>query len=221
VVEGALGVPGLFVTFEGGEGVGKTTQMGIASGWFESFGREVLVLREPGGTRVGEGVRTLLLEPGDGMEPVTELLLYEASRAELVRRVIAPALGRGAAVLCDRFTDSTLAYQAYGRGLDIAEVRALNAVATGGIVPDVTVVLVAGVEVGLARATALGADRIESESGAFHERVEAGFLAIAAQEPDRVLKVDGTGDVREVAARVRSALEAHPAVARWAGATSA
>jgi dTMP kinase len=211
-------VPGLFVTFEGGEGVGKSTQLRLAAVRLEATGREVVCLREPGGTPVGDRIRTALLEPGDGMDPTAELLLYEASRAELVRRVIAPALERDAAVLCDRFTDSTLAYQGYGRGLDVAEVRAMNLFATGGIGPDVTVLLVADPEVGLERATRDGADRLESESAAFHTRVAAGFHFIAVEEPERVAVVDASGDVEAVAGRVRAALERHPAWVRWTGA---
>ena len=210
-------MPGLFVTFEGGEGVGKSTQMAALAPRLSENGREVLEVREPGGTPAGDRVRALLLEPGGGMDPLTELFLYEASRAELVAAVIAPALERGAAVLCDRFTDSTLAYQGYGRGLDLTDVRTLNRVASGGLTPDVTILLVADVAVGLARATRAGADRIESESAVFHAKVAAGFGAIAADEPDRVLAVDGSGGVDEVASRVWSALAAHPRFAQWAG----
>ena len=208
---------GVFVTFEGGEGVGKSTQALLAAERLAGSGREVLSLREPGGTPVGDRVRELLLTPGESMDPVTELLLYEASRAELVRRVIVPALERGAAVVCDRFTDSTLAYQGYGRGLDVADVRALNAHSTGGVRPDVTVLLTADTETGLERATRAGADRIEGESAAFHARVAAGFHFLAVEEPERVLVVDASDDVATVAAAVWTALSAHPAVVRWTG----
>lgn len=206
---------GLFITFEGGEGVGKSTQMDLALDRLRAVSDDVVALREPGGTPVGDRVRALLLEPGDGMDPVTELLLSEASRAELVRRVIAPALERGAAVVCDRFTDSTVAYQGHGRGIGADEVRALNDAATDGIVPDVTVLLTTDMALGLARATHGGADRIESEPSAFHARVAAGFAAIAGEEPDRVLVVDASGTVEEVAGRVWAALAAHPAAASW------
>lgn len=211
-------VPGVFVTFEGGEGVGKTTQMKEVARRLREVGREVFELREPGGTPVGDRIRALLLEPGDGMDPVTELLLYEASRAEVVREVISPALARGAAVLCDRFTDSTLAYQGYGRGLDLADIRTLNAVASAGVTPDVTILLATDVHVGLTRATQGGADRIEGESAAFHAKVSAGFHVIAADEPQRVLVVDASGGFEEVTARVWAALSEHPALAGWMGA---
>lgn len=165
---------------------------------------------------MGETVRTLLLDPAnDGMGDVTELLLYEASRAQLVREVIRPALSAGEIVLCDRFTDSTLAYQGYGRGLPIDVVAGLNAVATGETRPARTVVLDIEVSNGLDRATSGGADRLEGLDERFHERVRHGFLALAGNEPGRVRVVDASGDAHAVAARVLDAVRDLPGLARY------
>ncbi|MDO8963751.1 MAG: dTMP kinase [Coriobacteriia bacterium] len=215
----ALTVRGLFVTVEGGEGVGKSTQARALAERFRHAGRDVLETREPGGTPVGDRIRSLLLDPDAEMAPRTELFLYEASRAELTATVIAPALDRGTVVVCDRFYDSTTAYQAFGRGLDRAEVEALNLSATGGLRPDVTVLLTADpsggsldVEATLRRATHGGADRMERESLDFHRRVHEGFLTIAGAEPERFVVVDASGTVDEVAAAVWAALSCHLAV---------
>lgn len=213
---GAL-VSGLFVTVEGGEGVGKSTQARRIAEAFRGAGRAVVETREPGGTALGDRVRALLLDPASEMSARTEAVLYEASRSELVGEVIAPALARGDVVVCDRFFDSTTAYQAYGRGLDLAEVRALNLIATAGLVPDVTVLLTLEAGESLARATRDGADRIERESLEFHRRVHDGFLAIAADEPARFVVVNAIGGPDEVANAVWSALSAHPAVRRALG----
>jgi len=205
--------PGVLVTFEGGEGTGKSTQIRLLAARLEAAGLPVLTLREPGGTRVGELVRDLLLDPAHGaMSARAELLLYEASRAQLVAEVIEPALAAGEVVLCDRFSDSTIAYQGLGRGLPLDEVRALNAAATAGLVPDRTIVLDLDAAHGLLRATGEGADRLESEEAAFHERVREGFRALAAEEPDRVRLVDATGTPEDVAARVAAALADLPAL---------
>lgn len=207
--------PGLLVTFEGGEGLGKSTQLSLFAEHLRSLGRDVLTVREPGGTAVGDAVRHILLEPGDGMDPVAELLLYEASRAELVAAVMRPALAAGSAVLCDRFTDSTVAYQGFGRGLGEKLVRDANTVATGGLVPDLTLLLVGDVQVGLARATRHAADRIEQEPSDFHRRVAEGFAAIASAESGRVVAVDASGTVAEVEGRIWAVASLHPAVAAW------
>jgi dTMP kinase len=205
-------VSGLFVTVEGGEGVGKSTQARRIAESFRSLGGEVVETREPGGTPVGDRIRDVLLDPASGMTAWTEVLLYEASRAELTACVIAPALERGAIVVCDRFFDSTTAYQAYGRGLDTASVRDLNLAATAGIAPDVTVLLTLDLDEAMRRATHGGADRMERESLEFHRRVSAGFAAIAAAEPERVIVVAADGGPDDVAAAVWSALAAHPSV---------
>lgn len=197
---------GLFITIEGGEGVGKSTQMRLLAERLVALGHDVLTTREPGGTAVGDAIRDLLLDPESVIAPVTELLLYEASRAELVAQVIAPALERGEFVVCDRFFDSTTAYQAYGRGLDLDTVRSLNLAATAGLAPDVTLLLDMELDEAMDRATRGGADRIEAQSREFHERVIEGFRASAAAEPQRWVVVDASGAPEQVAERVWSSL---------------
>lgn len=198
---------GVFITFEGGEGSGKSTQIGRLARRLEAAGLVVRVLREPGGTRVGEGVRTLLLDPAHSeLDSTAELLLYEASRAQLVADVIEPALADGEIVLCDRFTDSTTAYQGYGRGLPLERVRDLNSIATFGLVPDRTIVLDVDPTKGVERATRHSTDRLESEAAEFHLAVRQGFLAIAAAEPDRVRVIDADTSPNLVAERISAAL---------------
>jgi len=205
---------GAFITLEGGEGSGKSTQQRTLARRLEAAGLTVRVLREPGGTAVGEAVRALLLDPEHvGLDATAELLLYEASRAQLVADVIEPALEAGDVVICDRFYDSTTAYQGYARGLSLARIAELNATATGGLKPDRTIVLDIDPELGVERATRNGADRLEGESLAFHRAVRAGFLAIAAAEPDRVRVVDASGYAETVAARVSAALRDLPLLA--------
>jgi dTMP kinase len=207
-----MGMRGVFITIEGGEGVGKSTQARRLVERLRGAGATVTQTREPGGTPVGDRIRALLLDPLAQMSPSTELLLYEASRAEITAVVIEPALARGDVVVCDRFYDSTTAYQAYGRGLDVDLICALNATATGGLRPDVTVYLALAAEEALPRATHGGADRIEAESLAFHAKVVEGFEQIAAAEPERVLRVDASGESEDVAARVWAAVSRHPAL---------
>jgi dTMP kinase len=198
---------GLFITFEGGEGCGKSTQLRLLADALREAGRLVRVVREPGGTRVGEGIRDLLLDPRSaGMDPIAELMLYEAARAQVVSEVIVPALAAGEIVLCDRFFDSTTAYQGHARGLDLVMIRALNVIASGGLVPDRTLLLDLDPAVGLARATEGGADRLESEQTAFHAAVRRGFLTIAAEEPDRVRVVDASGTPEQVGLSVADSL---------------
>ncbi|MBA4370358.1 MAG: dTMP kinase [Coriobacteriaceae bacterium] len=200
---------GAFITLEGGEGCGKTTQMPLLVGRLEALGADVLVLREPGGTVVGDRLREILLDATHlgRVEPRAELLMYEAARAQLVGERIRPALAQGRTVVCDRFFDSTTAYQGYGRGLDLESIRESNLAATGGLVPHATIVIDIDPRTGLERAGREGADRLESEALGFHDRVREGFLAIARSEPDRVRVVDGSGPVEEVAERVWSAVE--------------
>ena len=196
-----------FITFEGGEGSGKSTQVARLARRLKTSGLPVLVVREPGGTRVGEGVRALLLDPEhSGLDATAELLLYEASRAQLVADVIEPALEAGEIVICDRFYDSTTAYQGFARGLSLDRIRELNEIASLGIVPDRTVVLDIDPALGIQRATRQGTDRLEAESLAFHEAVRRGFLAIAAEEPGRVRVVDANCSPDQVAQRVSAAL---------------
>jgi dTMP kinase len=196
----------LFVAFEGGEGVGKSTQIRLAAEWLRSVGREVLETREPGGTPLGAELRRLVLDPDGQVSPRAEALLYAADRAQHVEQVIAPALAAGAVVLTDRYVDSTLAYQGAGRGLDDA--RVVTEWATGGLTPQLTVLLDLDPELGLARAGARGVrpDRLESADLAFHHAVRDGFRALAAAEPARYLVLDATGSPEAVAAAVRAGL---------------
>ncbi len=194
------------MTFEGIEGCGKTTQVRMLARWLRSQGLEVVVTREPGGPFIAERIRRLLLDVRHrDMAPLAELLLLEASRAQHVRQVIAPALGRGAVVLCDRFADSSYAYQGHGRGLDPAMVDSLNRTAAQGTWPDLTIVLDLPVEEGLRRAAGRrrALDRMESQELRFHRRVRRGYLTLASAEPWRVKALDGTQlpDVIQAAVR--------------------
>lgn len=215
---------GVFVTFEGGDGVGKSTHIRYVANELRRAGREVVCLREPGGTGIGESLRAMVLDPDNGeISSEAELLMYEAARAQLVREVIRPALERGAVVLCDRFSDSTIAYQAYGRGLPLDFVRRANAFATGGIVPDRTILLVLGnTRKSLARATGAGAgDRMERAGEVFHSRVNRAFLKLAKRDPKRIRIVRSSSSRKATAAAVAAELaDILPELsARAAGAT--
>lgn len=197
---------GLFITIEGVEGAGKTTQLKRLHRYLDELGYSVIVTREPGGTPVSEAVRLLLLDPSHtGMAPVTELLLYEAARAQHVAELIRPALDAGKTVLCDRFADSTTAYQGAGRALAPDDILALHNLATGGLWPDLTLVLDLPVKTGLERARNRGRyDRLEQETLSFHERVRDGFHELARREPERIKVIDATGSVEEIAAVIRT-----------------
>jgi len=189
----------LFITFEGGEGAGKSTQAAILTERVRTSGREALSLREPGGTPLGERLRDLLLH-GEGLSPETELLLFLAARAQLVASVIQPALDRGAIVICDRFSDSTVAYQGYGRGLDLDAVRSLDAFATGGLEPDLTFFLGLSSPAGLAR-KAGEEDAFQNEELAFHERVQAGYRASGGGRA-RWHEIDASRDIEGISALI-------------------
>lgn len=200
---------GVFVTFEGGDGVGKSTHIRYVANELRRAGREVVCLREPGGTGIGESLRAMVLDPENGeISSEAELLMYEAARAQLVCEVIRPALERGAVVLCDRFSDSTIAYQAYGRGLPLDFVRRANSFATGGIVPDRTILLVLGnTRKSLARATGAGAgDRMEQAGEVFHSRVNRAFLKLAKRDPKRIRIVRSSSSRKATAAAVAAEL---------------
>lgn len=197
---------GVLITFEGGEGAGKSTHIGYLARALREAGREVVTLREPGGTSVGEALRAIVLDPAhDEIDDRTELLLYETARAQIVAEVIVPALERGAIVLCDRFFDSTVAYQAFGRGLPLEFVEQANAFACRGIEPDRTILMTTGSDaaVGLFRATKDdGADRLEAAGEEFHARVNEGFLALAERFPQRIRIVRSSESKAETCAEV-------------------
>lgn len=191
---------GLFITVEGVDGCGKTTQAARIAAALEAAGHDVLRLREPGGVAISEQIRGILLDPAHGeMGDVCELLLYEAARAQLVYEVIAPALAAGKTVVCDRFYDSTTAYQAYANGFDLESVKRANALAVGECRPDVTLVFDVDVDVAAARRHGRdAADRLELKGLEYQRRVARGFRAIAAEEPRRVRVVDASRGIDEV-----------------------
>lgn len=190
---------GLLGTLEGGEGAGKGTQMERLRSRFILCGVDFVQVREPGGTTISERIRELLLDPQyENFSPRAELLLYGAARAQIVDEIIEPALAAGRPVLCDRFYDSTTAYQGFGRGLNMGFVSAMKRFATNGLEPDLAVYLDLDPVIALERATKEGADRIEREGIEFHQRVREGFLWIASKEPERFKVVDASGTPNEV-----------------------
>lgn len=203
-----------FITFEGIEGCGKSTQVQLLARRLENAGHTVRLTREPGGCPIADQIRQILLDAGNSaMTPLAELLLYAAARAQHVREVIVPALAAGEIVICDRFTDATLAYQGHGRKLDLGIIDQLNRLAAGEVRPDLTVLLDCPVEVGLGRAVSRinstqGAreERFELESLQFHERVRAGYLHLAQQEPTRFVVVNGAGSIDETATAIADAI---------------
>ncbi|RMG60515.1 MAG: dTMP kinase [Deltaproteobacteria bacterium] len=200
----------LFITFEGIEGSGKTTQIRRLREHFEALGKPVLATREPGGTPLADRVRELILaNRTEKVSPRAELFLYLASRAQHVHSVIKPALRQGITVICDRFTDATLAYQGYGRGLDLAFLEGLNRYATEGIVPDLTFLLDVPAREGLERVRKSRGtlDRLESESLEFHEKVRRGYLELAAREQERIVVLDGRMGEDEIFSRIVSVVE--------------
>lgn len=200
-------VSGLFVVFEGGDGVGKSTQARRLEMWLREIGRDVVVTFEPGEGHVGRQIREILLSHDTvELSPRAEALLFAADRAQHVHEVIGPALERGAIVVCDRYVDSTLAYQGAGRALDVAEVERINRWATDELRPDLVVLLDLDPEQGLA--TVDRHDRIESAGADFHHRVRAGFLALAARDPDRYLVLPARESIDATADAVRLRVEA-------------
>jgi dTMP kinase len=195
----------MFVTFEGLDGSGKTTQLELLRRHLEDAGREVVVTREPGGTELGERIRELLLH-GPDMSAWAEATLFAAARAELAERVIAPARERGAAVLCDRYVDSSLAYQGIARGLGLDAVLELNLAAVQGVLPDRTFLLLVDPEVA-ARRTGSQRDRIEREDDAFRARVDAAYRELAERFPERIVAIEAAGSTEEVADLVRGELQ--------------
>jgi dTMP kinase len=201
---------GKFITFEGIDGCGKSTQLTLLTRYLAERGIPHIATREPGGTRIGKRIRAVLLEVSDErVEPLTELLLYAADRAQHVRQLILPALAAGQIVLCDRYFDATIAYQGYGRGFDLPMVEQLMVLATGGLKPDLTLLFDLDVQVGLSRVhrrsaahttaqTAEQPDRLDLEPLEFHERVRQGYHAIAAREPQRFRLLPAAGPVEEV-----------------------
>ena len=198
---------GTLITLEGGEGSGKSTQAEALAALLREREYSVVLTREPAGTRLG-GIVKEILQQGIALTPEAEMVLFQAARAEHVQEVVRPALERGDVVLCDRYTDSTLAYQGYGRGLNLDHLRAVNHIATGGLPPHFTILLDVPPETGLARKDhELLTDSIGSESLQFHQRVRAGFLELAQREPKRIAVVDASRPADEVTAAAWQHLE--------------
>ena len=205
---------GAFITFEGPEGSGKTTQIGLLADHLRSAGHAVLTTREPGGTPIGDQIRAVLLDVNNtAMVFEAEILLFSAARAQLAGQVIRPALARGTIVLSDRYADSTIAYQGYGRGLDLVALRQITAFATGGLRPDLTIYLDIPVEEGLNRKRRVVTrnaeewNRLDQEAVEFHRRVSQGYLTLAAAEPDRWVILDACRSIEEVQGEIQEAVQ--------------
>ncbi len=199
-------MPGLFVVLEGGDGAGKTTQLARLAAWLSTSGHEVVVTYEPGDTHLGATIRALVLDHASGdVSPRAEAMLYAADKAQHVYEVVRPALEAGKVVVCDRYVDSMIAYQAAGRALDAGEIRGLAQWATGGLTPDLTIVLDVPVERAVGEKADL--DRIESAGSEFHARVRTHFLDLAAQDPAHYLVVPGRDDRDAIEATIRARVE--------------
>ncbi len=204
----------MFITFEGVEGSGKTVQARLLLAHLQNSGRPVLLTREPGGTEIGDQIRAVLHDTHNtAMLPTAEILLYSAARAQIVGQVIRPALAAGQIVVCDRYADSTLAYQGYGRGLDLTTLRQITAFATGGLTPDLTFFLDIAVETGLKRKYAAfqarldELNRMDQQGADFYRRVRQGYLAMIAQEPARWVIVNADRNVPDIHAEIKSRVE--------------
>ena len=200
-------VAGAFIAIEGGERAGKSTQGGLLVTYLRARGREVVWTREPGGTPASEAIRGIVLSRDyEGLDPRAEALLFAAARGEHASRVIRPAIERDAVVVCDRYIDSSVAYQGYGRSLGAEAVRDLSLWATGGLLPDLTILLDVDPVIGLARLS--NPDRLEAEPLAYHRAVRAGFLELAANDPSRYLTLDASGDVDDIARAIADRVDA-------------
>ncbi len=198
---------GLFITMEGPDGSGKSTQIEAIKNFLESRGEKLIITREPGGTQISEKIRELLLDRANSeMDPMAEALLYAAARAQHVAQIIRPALEEGRHVICDRFIDSSIAYQGYGRGLGDS-VAIINAYAVNECIPDITFFMKLNPEVGKSRINASEQDRIEMEKLDFHNRVFAGYEALEMEYPDRIVGIDATGNIEEISHEIISHLE--------------
>jgi len=200
----------LFVTFEGEEGSGKSSQAIELYNWLSAQNIPVILTHEPGGTELGEKISDLVKWAQEtDISPMTELMLFNASRAQLVREVIRPALGEGKVVICDRFDDSTTAYQSYGRGLDLEIVKRINNTATEDLRPDLTILLDISIEDGLARKSGEKLDRFEKENLEFHKKVREGYLKLADEEPERWLVIDATQSRESISEIIYQRVQSH------------
>ncbi len=198
----------LFITFEGGEGCGKSTHSRLLKRYIESKGYRVVLTREPGGTKFGEKLRNILLRGRQLRSKVSELFLFAADRAEHVEGIIRPALNNGFVVICDRFTDSTTAYQTSGRGLPADLVKYINKVSSGGLVPDVTILLDIDPASGISRGTRYTTkDKFESEDRAFHKRIRSKYMSIAKIEPRRMKVISSKGSIASVQGKIREIID--------------
>lgn len=197
---------GLFITFEGADGCGKTTQLNLLAQLLKEKGQEVIITREPGAKGLGEKVREILLNYDGEVSSNCEAFLFLADRAQHIDLIVKPAIAQGKIVLCDRHTDSTLAYQGYGRGVDLAQLKMLNGLATSGFVPDLTFVFDIDVETSMAR-VGKNKDRMESAGVEFHEKVRSGYLEIAKQEPDRVKVINSKDSIENIFEQVKNEMQ--------------
>ena len=199
---------GRFITFEGIDGCGKSIQADLLSDFLEEKGKEVILVREPGGTKISEQIRSILLDPENKeMDPVTETILFSASRAQLTQQIIHPNLKLGKVVLCDRYADSTLAYQGYGRGLSISWLEEINGFATRNQIPDSTILIDIPIETAFKRLEGKSIDRLEEEGIHFLSRVREGYLTLAEKNSKRYIVIDGTKSISDIQVEINKKLE--------------